>query len=133
MISVTFLIYSKVIHNTIIITIVFIIINFITIEIVFFFYILYQAGSINSLHDKCIDVADIKYWEVTKRVGNVTNVNNTNFSDIQLLWHYTKIRTENYAILRLGPFEVRRRSWIISIAAFFLYCIFILLRVKIAL
>ena len=130
MISFNFLIYSKVTNIIMIISIIFIIINIITIEIVFFFYITYEAGAINSLHDKCIYNANMKYWEVTKRIGHVTDINNVNFSNIQMLSHYTMIRTENYTIFRLGFLEVRRRSWVISIVGFILYCLYILLRLK---
>ena len=68
LIYVYFLIYSKVIHIIVIISIIIIIIITIIIEIVFFFYVLYLAASINTLHDKFIDIANKKFWEVKKKI-----------------------------------------------------------------
>ena len=111
------------------ITTIFIIINIITIEIVFFFYILYQAGFINTLHDAIINSANDKYWEVKKKNSNIQDFND-NKSDIQLMWDCAVISTEHYSIFKIGPYEVRQRYVFITMIIFISYCASILLKFK---
>ena len=98
------------------------------IEIVFFFYILYLAASINTLHDKFIDIANKKFWEVKKRIDS--NTNSISVIDQQLLWSYTMIRTENYSTFKLGSLEVRREGVIGTMIFFIAYCLYILFKFK---
>ena len=99
-------------------------------EIVFFFYVLYLAASINTLHDKVIDIANKKYWEVKRRIDSNTNINSTNFIDLQLLWSYTMVHGEDYSLFKLGKLEVRREGVIGTMIGFILYCLYMLLKFK---
>jgi len=99
-------------------------------EIVFFFYVLYLAASINTLHDKFIDIANKKFWEVKKKIDRKADNNNTQFTDLSLLWSCTMFRTEDYCVFRLGRLEVRRGGVIATMVGFILYCLYMLLKFK---
>ena len=88
----------------------------------FFFYVLYLAASINTLHDKFIDIANKKFWEVKKRIESNTDINSISISELQLLWSCNKLSTEDYCLFRLGSIEVRREYVVVTMVGFIIYC-----------
>jgi hypothetical protein len=96
---------------------------------VFFFYVLYLVSSINSLHDKSIDITNKKFWEVKKKIAT-TNSTSISFIDQELLLSYSMIHNEEYCLFKLGPIEVRRNGVISTMLFFIVYCLYMLLKFK---
>ena len=98
-------------------------------EIIFFFYVLYLAASINTLHDRFIEIANKKFWEIKKRIDS-SNSNSVSVYDQQLLWSYTMIHSEDYSLFKLGQIEVRREGVIGTMILFIAFCLYMLLKFK---
>jgi len=92
---------------------------------VFFFYILYRASSINTLHDKFRECANNKFWEVRNKYYI-----NKNSCDLDLLLDYSVIQNEKYSVFMLGSIEVRKERVLTTMAGFILFCLSILLKFK---
>ena len=89
----------------------------------FFFYILKITASINTLHDKVIETANKKYWEVKKRIDNASTMNDVNPSDLKLVLDLQVILTEHYSIFRVGTLEIRKGGLLCAFIGFVLFCI----------
>ena len=95
---------------------------------------------INTLHDKIVDIANDKYWEVSQQYNNSSKSSSSSSSSssdlkqlcdyLSLQSYYAKIGSDTYIVFKLGPIEVRRGRVIATIVGFLLYCIFILVMVK---
>ena len=99
---------------------------------------------INTNHDKIVDIANDKYWEISQQYYTTTSSNKSSSSSssssvdvkqlcecLSLQSYYTKIETDTYAVFKLGPIEVRRKRVIATIVGFLIYCLYILVMVKI--
>jgi len=64
------------------------------------------------------------------KIDSVNNINNVSTSDLQLIWDYTVIITENFSVFRLGPMKVKRKGLITTMVGFLLYCLYILLQIR---
>jgi len=121
---------------TIIITIITVIVNIsmtiiTTIEVLFFFYTLYRASAINTLHDKIVDIANDKYWEISQRYNSSGSIDLKQLCDyLCLKSDYLCIKSDTYAVFKLGLIEVRRGRLVVAVVGFLLYCLYILLMVS---
>ena len=100
---------------------------------------------INTNHDKIVDIANDKYWEISQRYYTTSSSKSSSSSskssssvDVKQLCeclsvqsYYTKIESDTYAVFKLGPVEVRRGRVIATIVGFLLYCLYVLVMVKI--
>ena len=93
-------------------------------EVVFFFYILYRASVINSLHDKITELSTENFWE------EMTSSTSTSSSNLKQLIVYMKIEGETYSIFKLGQIEVRRGRLIATIVGFLSYCLYVVVIVE---
>ena len=91
----------------------------------FFFYVLYRVSLINTLHDKIINTAHDKYWEMS-----INTTTTTTTSDLKKLSDYLCIKCDTFSLFKLGPLEVRRGQLIATITGFLFYCSYVLLIVK---
>ena len=99
-------------------------------EVVFFFYILHRASVINTNHDKIVDIANDKYWEISNS-NSSSSSSSSSVVDLKQLFDYTKIGSDTYAVFKLGPIEIRRGQVIATVVGFLSYCIYVLVVVRI--
>ena len=93
---------------------------------------------INTLHDKIVDIANDKYWEISQRYSSSSSSsNNGSSNDLKQICEYLSmksdylcIKTDNYSIFKLGIIEVRRKRVIATIVGFLLYCLYVLVIFK---
>jgi hypothetical protein len=97
---------------------------------VFFFYVLYQASEINTLHDKIVDAASEKYWEISQRFSTTSSDLMKQLFEMKQLCDCTKLEIETYSEFKLGPIKVRRGRVTVSALGFMFYCLYILVTVK---
>ena len=90
---------------------------------------------INTLHDKIVDIANDKYWEISQRYSSSSNNGSTN--DMKQICEYLSmksdylcIKTDTYSIFKLGIIEVRRKRVIATIVGFLFYCLYVLVIIK---
>ena len=104
----------------------------------FFFYILYRASTVNTLHDKITTLAHDKYWEVCKQFNHSSMLSTTSSysstkDDMMLLYLcdiYTRVESETYAIFKLGSIVVKKGRVTVTMIGFILYCLYLLVTVK---
>jgi hypothetical protein len=96
---------------------------------------------INTKHDKIVDIANDKYWEISQRYNTTTTSSSSSTSsssvDVKQLCeclsvqsYYTKIESDTYAVFKLGPIEVRSGRVTATAVGFLSYCLYVLVMVK---
>ena len=96
----------------------------------FFFYILYQGSEINTLHDKIVDTANEKYWQISQGFGTTSSDLMKQLCEMKQLCDFTKVENETYSVFKLGPIKVRRGRVTASALGFLFYCLYVLVTVK---
>ena len=101
----------------------------------FFFYILYRASIINTLNDNIVNTANDKYWEISQQY-HINSKDNSRTSIcksdmMKTLSFYAKIESDAYAVFKLGLVTVKRGRIIVTVVGLLLYCLYVVIVVRI--